>query len=208
MLLQRKTTRPRFRLPLTEEQAYSVLLGAYRAEVEYRNREFIEDKNCLASIAKFAKVLTADNPKFGIMLCGTFGNGKTTLVHAFRSALGYLNAVGVFENSKGIVVLGAKDIAMQSKDYERFRQIREYDMLAIDDMGREPAEVLDYGNVLSPIIDLLEYRYNEQLFTLITTNLNAEQIRERYKARIADRFNEMLEVIIFEDGSFRSRNSK
>jgi len=61
--------------------------------------------------------------------------------------------------------------------------------------------------VLSPIIDLLEHRYNEQLFTLITTNLNAEQIRERYKARIADRFNEMLEVIVFEDGSFRTRNN-
>jgi len=207
LLLQRKTTRPRFRLPLTCEQAYSVLLGAYKAEVEYRNRKFIKDENCLASIAKFAKVLTAERPKFGIMLCGTCGNGKTTLVHAFRSALNYLNDIQLFEESKGIVVLGAKDIVAQSKDYGRFKTIEDYEMLAIDDMGREPKEVLDYGNVLSPIIDLLEHRYNEQLFTLITTNLNAEQIRERYKARIADRFNEMLEVIVFEDGSFRTRNN-
>lgn len=206
-LLQRKTTRPRFRLPLTYEQAYSVLLAAYKAEVEYRNREFVADKNCLKSIASFAKVLTMENPKFGVMLCGTYGNGKTTLLYAFQSALNYLNDLQAFDEDKGIMILGAKDITAQSKDYKRFRTICDYPMLAIDDMGREPKEVLDYGNVLSPVIDLLEYRYNEQLFTIITTNLNSEEIRERYKARIADRFNEMLEVIIFEDGSFRTQRA-
>lgn len=208
LLLHRKTIKPRFSFPLTYEQAYSVLLASYQAEVAYRHCEFIADKHLLASIAKLAKVLTDENSKFGIMFCGTCGNGKTTLVYAFRSALNYLNALHLYDESKNIIILGAKDIAAQSKDYERFRTIRAYDMLAIDDMGREPKEVLDYGNVLSPIIDLLEYRYNEQLFTIITTNLQAEEIRERYKARIADRFNEMLEVIIFEDGSFRTKKSK
>lgn len=208
LLLHQKTSRPRFKFPLTYEQAYSILLGAYKAEVEYRNRTFIADKNCLNSIASFAKILTAECPKFGIMLCGTLGNGKTTLLYAFRSALNYLNALQLYEERQSIVILGAKDIVAQSKDYDRFRTIRAYDMLAIDDMGREPKELLDYGNVLSPIIDLLEYRYNEQLFTLITTNLTNEVIRERYKSRIADRFNEMMEVIIFEDGSFRTKIAK
>lgn len=208
LLLQRKITKPRFRFPLTKEQAYDVLLAAYKAEVEYRHREFIADRHCLASISRLAEVLTSENPKFGIMLCGTLGNGKTTLLYALCSALHYLNALSLFEENMGIVILGAKDIAAQSKSYERFREIRSYPMLAIDDMGREPKEVLDFGNVLSPIIDLLEYRYHEQLFTIITTNLNSEEIKERYKARIADRFNEMLEVIIFEDGSYRSQKSK
>lgn len=50
-------------------------------------------------------------------------------------------------------------------------------MLAIEDMGREPTEVLDYGNILNPVIDLIEYRYDAQLFTVITTNLNKKEIR-------------------------------
>jgi len=208
LLLRRKTTRLRFRFPLTQEQAYSVLLAAYKAEVEYRHRDFIADSHCLASIASLANSLTAEKPRFGIMLCGTCGNGKTTLLYAFRSALSYLNALHLFEEDKSVRIMSAKDIAMLSKDYDRFRDIRALDMLAIDDMGREPKEVLDYGNELTPIIDLLEYRYNEQLFTLITTNHKAEEIRERYGGRIADRFNEMLDVIIFEDGSFRSQKSK
>ena len=77
-------------------------------------------------------------------------------------------------------------------------------MLAIDDLGKEPTEVLDYGNVLSPVVDLMEYRYQHQLFTAVTTNLTPDEIRDKYGKRIADRFNEMLEVIVFEDISYRS----
>lgn len=76
-------------------------------------------------------------------------------------------------------------------------------MLGIEDMGREATEVIDFGNVLNPVIDLLEYRYNQQLFTFITTNLKADEVRKKYGDRIADRFNEMLEVIIFGNTTYR-----
>ena len=77
-------------------------------------------------------------------------------------------------------------------------------MLAIEDMGREPAEILEFGNTASPVIDLLEYRYDNQLFTFITTNLTPAQIREKYGNRIADRFNEMMETIVFKNGTYRN----
>lgn len=83
-------------------------------------------------------------------------------------------------------------------------------MLAIDDMGTEPAEVHDYLNINTPVADVIDYRYNHQLFTFITTNLVATSedediitIRKKYGARIADRFNEMLHVIIFKDITYR-----
>ena len=76
-------------------------------------------------------------------------------------------------------------------------------MLAIDDLGTEPVEVLDYGNVLYPIVDLLTRRYDRQLFTVITTNLTSEEIRAKYGERIADRLNEMMTKIVFRDSSFR-----
>lgn len=76
-------------------------------------------------------------------------------------------------------------------------------MLAIDDLGKEAAEVLDYGNALSPVVDLLEYRYQHQLFTAITTNLNDKDLKKKYGSRINDRFNEMLQVIVFQSISYR-----
>ena len=36
-------------------------------------------------------------------------------------------------------------------------------LLAIDDPGVEPREIMDYGNVFTPIIDLIGVRYEEQL---------------------------------------------
>lgn len=63
---------------------------------------------------------------------------------------------------------------------------------------------MDYGNVYTPVIDLLTKRYEEQLFTIITTNLTPQQIREHYDDRIADRLNEMVEIIVFKNGTYRN----
>ena len=61
---------------------------------------------------------------------------------------------------------------------------------------------------MTPLIDLISIRYEEQLFTMITTNLKPNDIRERYGDRIADRFNEMLEKIVFENPSYRTSKKK
>ena len=71
-------------------------------------------------------------------------------------------------------------------------------------LAQKPSEVLDYGNVYTPVIDLLTKRYEEQLFTVITTNLTPQKIREHYGDRIADRFNEMVKKIVFSNGTYRT----
>ena len=180
------------------------MTAAYQSEVEYRRRQFVQDTETAANIGKFAKFLTGDNSKFGIMFSGTCGNGKTTMLYAFQSALNYMRDCGIFEDRNvGISIVDAKEVASYAKNNKQFHSLRARDMLAIEDMGREPLEVLEYGNVLNPVIDLLEYRYNQQLFTAITTNLTPKEIREKYGSRIADRFNEMFDKIIFNNATYR-----
>lgn len=189
---------------MTTEQATDLLTAAYKAEVEYRHRQYVDDEATRSNIQHLAGFLTSDNSKFGVMLCGLCGNGKTTILHAFQNALNYLVGCGLYEdNNTGIRIVGSLDVVHYSKDYDQFQALKNRDMLAIDDMGREPREVLDYGNVLNPVIDLLEYRYDAQLFTMITTNVTASKIREHYGERLADRFNEMLEVIVFKNATYR-----
>ena len=146
------------------------------------------------------------------MLCGTCGNGKTTLLYALRAAIDFLSERKQFEHLRNranpydkvqLTFVDAKEVVEIYKDRAKFNELRSERMLAIDDLGKEPAEVLDFGNVTNPLIDLLEYRYLYQKFTCITTNLDSQQIREKYGTRIADRFNEMLEVIVFQDISYR-----
>lgn len=177
-----------------------VLTAAYQAEVEYRHRQFIEDKETYANISKVADYLTQDSSKFGIILLGTSGNGKTTLVRAVQQSLNFLSRRGIID--EGLCIVDAKDIVTTKNEKDK-RNLRSRPLLAIEDMGREPTEVLEYGNVLNPVIDLLEYRYDAQLFTMITTNLNPSEIRQKYGARIADRFNEMFERVIFKNQTYR-----
>lgn len=203
-LLRQKTIRPRFSFPMTEEQAVDLLTASYMAEVEYRHRLFVDDAETRDNISRLAKFLTSANQKFGIMFCGICGNGKTTLLYAFQSAINLLSRYGAFEDrNTGMMIIDAKDIAHYAKDFQRFRELKTRPMIGIEDMGREATEVLDFGNILNPVIDLIEFRYNAQLFTAITTNLTSEQVKEKYGKRIADRFNEMLEVLIFKNSTYR-----
>ena len=78
-------------------------------------------------------------------------------------------------------------------------------MLAIDDVGTEPAEVLHFGNAITPITDLLSIRYDEQLFTIVSSNLTPSQVRQKYGERIADRLNEMAKTVVFQNVSYRNQ---
>lgn len=175
------------------------------AEVEYRHRTFVSDGYTMQHIQSAASWLTEPCPKFGMLLCGQCGNGKSTLVRAIRSLIQMLYSSSSYDDQRYLRIVDAKEVVATAKaDYRQFTDLCRSDMLAIDDLGIEPSEVLDYGNVLNPAIDLLTRRYNDQLFTVVTTNLTPQQIREHYGDRIADRFNEMMARIVFNNPSYRT----
>lgn len=225
-LLARATTQPPFSLAhlLTPAQCERLLLAAYTAEVTRRRRRYDDTPHTRQAIADVAAFLTdPQTPRFGLMLCGTCGNGKTTLLYALQRLINRLAHTGDGhgaplltlprdrrgEPAQGLRIIDAKDLAdLQSSadraDRLQSRALRDTPLLAIEDMGREPLQVLSYGNAYSPVTDLIEARYNRQLFTVITTNLTGPEIRERYRQRLADRFNEMLHVTIFRAPTFRT----
>ena len=109
------------------------------------------------------------------------------------------------DTTYGMRVESAKFIYNQVRvDSQEYRQIQNANMLGIDDLGEEETILLDYGNRIAPVIDILSYRYNRMLFTMVTTNLTPPQIRTVYGVRIADRFNEMMLVLHYKSPSFRT----
>lgn len=212
----------RFRFNLSPQQALDLLTATYRLEVEKRHRKFILDDNTTDNLIRFTSYITQPVPEFGVMLCGTCGNGKTTLLYAFRRAINVLNGLGHFtfltsvdpNFHPGLTTYRAREIVQLSSNTDRFEKIKNSPMLAIDDLGTEPLEKRDYGDIITPVVELIEHRYNKQLFTFITTNLIANSkdddtvtIRSKYGDRVADRFNEMLHVIVFKDTSYRTKPS-
>ena len=205
-LLQRRPMKVRFKMPMPEEEAYAWLLASIMAEVEYRHRTFYSNEHLERQLHEMAYWLTSPSSHFGMMLCGGCGNGKSTVLYAFQLLLNSLRIPKPDnDGTYGIQIVDAKYVAHLCKNnHEAYRKLISVDMLGIDDLGTEPSEVMDYGNIYTPVIDLLTKRYEEQLFTIITTNLTPQQIREHYGDRIADRLNEMVKKIVFSNGTYRT----
>lgn len=202
-LLHQRITTERFKVPYSAEETSKMLMAGVKAEVEKRYLKFDYNEHLKKQATQIAEWLTNDNPKFGLLLCGKCGNGKTTFVKSFQQLLNILNPK-IRGFHIGMKIRDARSISnICKRNYSHWDSICDEPMLAIDDLGIEPVEVLDFGNVLSPIVDLLTRRYDKQLFTIVTTNLTPKEIREKYGTRIADRLNEMMEKVIFENETYR-----
>ena len=204
-ILQRRTMRDRFKFPLSKEETYHYLLAALQAEVAFRHREFIMNDEVENQLNQLATWLSSDTSEFGVLLCGGCGNGKSSIMKAFQQLLNAMQIPNNYTKKPwGMRIVDAMYITDLCKNnYKEYLNLSKVEMLGIDDLGIEPYEIVDYGNKFYPVVDLLSKRYEEQLFTFVTTNMTPGQIRERYHDRIADRLNEMMKIIVYKNPTFR-----
>ena len=191
----------------TCEQAFDVLASAYRIEVEKRRMEYVLTNELCSHLEDIARWMTEGNG-FGLALMGNVGNGKTTMAKALCGAV---RLAGFDDNGETIAMryIDSNQVTRMCREsYEQFHRLCQTKFLCLDDMGREPVEVRDYGNLLNPVVELVQYRYEQQLPLVITTNLDPEMINSRYGQRIADRFREMMHVVVFEENSYRRWREK
>lgn len=188
----------------------NALYAAYRVEVEGRGHNMSIDASTMAHIRSAAEWLTDQQGKPGLMLQGLYGNGKTTLMIAIRDVVNFLFGDAPSSDRRIIQIVDAKEIARLGvrettrREYERLMNEK---LLAIDDLGDEPPEIINYGMAYTPVKDLLLERYERNLLTIISTNLintkENPQLENHYGARIVDRLREMMEIIVFRNGSYR-----
>lgn len=142
------------------------------------------------------------------MFLGGVGNGKTTMakgLHRYmQKTLAHMYTVNGY--IPRIYMVKAKDLhRLCHLNRERFDEVMAADVLTIDDLGLEPKEALEFGTVTTPIADLLDYRYDHGLMTVITSNLNIKQLKSHYGIRIYDRLKEMALPCFFKTKSFRGQ---
>lgn len=201
-----RITRTRFSIEIPHTDMCNAIYAALLAETAARGCEFVHDPDTRSHIECAAKWLIDPRKKPGLLMFGSVGNGKTTLARAISNVIdrileiecGY-NAYPKIQFMTATSICGLRAKADQSS-YERlFRE----EKIVIDDLGEEPKELLLYGQPTTPLTDLLSKRYEQQLFTIVTTNLGKSSLETKYGKRIYDRMCEWLEPIPFTNSSYR-----
>lgn len=206
-LRAQRTTRVSFKLLYPYEETVAMLRAAVRNEVEYWGGSLVDDNDdYIRQVARW--LVSPATP--GLTIFGNVGNGKTTIATAVMQTINVLN-LGRDAAGQPIWVnmISARELARKARnDEEDMLGWCKKPMLVLDDVGAEQDTVRTYGNILNPVEQLIEYRYKYRLFTVVTTNLKPQEIRERYGDRIADRMNEMMTRIIIKVPSYRTKGTR
>ena len=181
----------RFKLNLALSVVEELLDACYQEIVSRRRIKFAADVTYKSYLKMCSRWLSEDH-KPGLMLYGNYGAGKTTMGKAIAELV---NNLGYPMRS-----ITARDIAnLAAIDPEAFNSLKREQRLYIDEVGREPLVAKNYGNDKNPFIEMIEYRYDKQLFTVLTANLTDEEIIDRYGIYIDERISENFEKINYEN---------
>ena len=132
----------------------------------------------------------------GILLSGPVGCGKTSLMKLLRH---------IVPMQRPYEMIPCRNVTF-SFNHLGFKTVEEYGntkFYCFDDLGVEPAGRF-YGKDLNVMGEVLLSRYElyldtkHKIKTHATTNLNAEELEERYGNRVRSRMRELFNLIAFE----------
>lgn len=168
----------------------------------YEEDEVILYKLCIYVIRDFEACKKQNiDPNKGILLSGPVGCGKTSLMKLLRH---------IVPHHKSYDLIPARNIVFTFNNIG-FKIIQEYgnsNFYCFDDLGVETTgrhfgkDCNVMGEILLSRYDLFLKRY---IKTHATTNLNAQELEERYGERVRSRMRQLFNLIAFDKGSVDKR---
>ena len=130
----------------------------------------------------------SDTKGRGLMLMGDCGLGKSTILNFV------IPAIFRTKTNKLLTSTPAKELGEIERSSASF--------IIIDDLGTESIKN-DYGTKIDAVSDAISYAEDSSKTLLITTNLDAEDLKKRYDERTLDRLRK-CKVVVIKGKSFRS----
>ncbi|MDR0332367.1 MAG: hypothetical protein LBI15_02795 [Dysgonamonadaceae bacterium] len=163
------------------------------------NNTFVIDKSNESVIQQLFLYLKMDNRfdsdlQKGIMLVGKYGSGKTLIMQAISEM--YNTIIRTLYIQRPLLKLLKSSELLETIKEKPIKQFSKMP-LVIDEFGREPKQIMDFGNLRSPIIELLCERYDNGAWTHGTSNFTLETLcsENEYGKMTGDRIKSMFNFI-------------
>ena len=168
----------------------------------YEEDEVVLYKLCIYFIRDFEACAKLNiDPNKGILLSGPVGCGKTSLMKLLRH---------IVPHQKSYELIPARNItfAFNNIGYKTIQEYGNSNFYCFDDLGVETSG-RHFGKDCNVMGEILLSRYDlflqRKIRTHATTNLNAQELEERYGNRVRSRMRQLFNLIAFDRGSIDKR---
>lgn len=166
--------------------AKNIFLNTAREVCKQRNCEFIY-RSCYDSIVRWL----ADSGRKGLLLYGNCGTGKTMI------ARNILPLIFLEHHNKVMHVYDAIELTQVTDEVKMYR------LKVIDDLGTE-SNAKVYGQERFAFDEVIDDCEKNGKLLIVTTNLTAEQLKDKYGTRVYDRIIGNMSRVLFQGESFRN----
>lgn len=179
---------------------YSDMVDPAKYKINLSPRENI--KNILSIVENFIKDFTASETK-NLLFTGNTGLGKTFISNCIANEILKQNRTVLYQTAPIMLDL-IIDYRFGKNDGSIYNNILSTDLLIIDDLGTESINSMKFTELFTIINSRL---LSKNTKTIISTNLNANDLFSRYEERIISRFAGYYNICKFFGDDIRLKNT-